>query len=79
VARRPKYTQLYDNDTVEIRRGREFVRQCCDCGLVHAYNYKIIYDKRGKPQIQYKVRRDKRATAAVRKRASLKGLVIPNG
>ena len=43
--------------------------QCCDCGLVHAVDFRIVkYGKRRK--IEWRMFRDNRATAAVRRKKS---------
>lgn len=36
---------------------------CCDCSLVHEYRFRIIGDK-----IEFKVRADRRSTAAFRRK-----------
>ena len=40
--------------------------QCCDCGLVHRFEFRYILTKRG-ITIQFRGSRDQRATAAVRR------------
>ena len=39
-----------------------FREQCCDCGLVHRLDFRIV-----EGQIEFRTRRDDRATAAVRR------------
>lgn len=39
---------------------------CCDCNLVHHIKFKII-EHRGKPRIIFRVARNNRATAAMRR------------
>ncbi len=41
---------------------RKFKEQCCDCGLVHTVDFRVH-----KGEIQFRVSRDERATAAVRR------------
>jgi hypothetical protein len=43
-------------------RRRNFREQCCDCGLVHRLDFRIV---RGR--IEFRTRRDDRATAAARR------------
>lgn len=39
---------------------------CCDCSLVHSIAFRVRIIK-GKPQLQWKVDRNNRATAALRR------------
>ncbi len=56
-----KYVQRYDGDEFEIRwKGHKI--QCCDCGLVHVLNFRVI-----KGKLFVHVTMDKRATAASRR------------
>jgi hypothetical protein len=43
-------------------RMRNFREQCCDCGLIHRLDFRIVDDK-----VEFRTRRDDRATAAVRR------------
>ncbi len=46
---------------------------CCDCGLVHLFNFRILDAKTGKimkgMKVQFQIYRHVRATAAVRRKA----------
>jgi len=46
---------------------------CCDCGLVHLFNFRVLNSKTGKVlnnvTVQFQVYRHVRATAAVRRKA----------
>jgi hypothetical protein len=42
---------------------RDYTFECCDCGLVHRMDFRIV----GGKQIQFRVDRDNRATAAHRR------------
>ena len=44
---------------------------CCDCSLVHSIDYRVKFVK-GKPQLQWKVDRNNRATAALRRHTKRK-------
>ena len=57
-----KYTQLYDGDSIEFESGENWNLQCCDCGLVHRFDFKI-----NKKKMTVTLRRDKRRTSAVRR------------
>lgn len=46
---------------------RNFISGCCDCGLVHAMDFRI---KEGR--IQFRVRRDERRTGQQRRRRKIK-------
>ena len=43
-------------------RLRNFREQCCDCGLIHRLDFKIVDGR-----IEFRTRRDDRATAAARR------------
>jgi uncharacterized Zn finger protein len=61
-----KYIQVYDGEWVQpVMRG--YLMRCCDCGLVHKTDFRIAMTKRGKPIIQFRVRRDRPKTAATRR------------
>lgn len=51
------------------RRG--FRMQCCDCGLVHVVDFRLIPWGRGR-KILLRMFRDKRATSAARRRTTKK-------
>ena len=55
------YHQMIDGVWLGVPK-RGFKEQCCDCGLVHKLNFRIV---NGKLEIQ--VYRDERATSAVRR------------
>jgi hypothetical protein len=44
-------------------RKRNFREQCCDCGLIHRLDFRIV-----EGAIEFRTRRDERATAAARRR-----------
>ena len=64
-------------------RLRNFREQCCDCGLIHRLDFRIVDELRAagaarsskskrarrtsKPCIEFRTRRDDRATAAARR------------
>lgn len=56
------YIQIYDEEWYGYSRTNNRV-MCCDCGLVHIVDFRITGH-----QIQERVRRDKKATAAARRR-----------
>jgi len=60
-----KYKKQFDGDWIQpIRRGYKL--RCCDCGLVHKINFRLIKGRRGL-KIQFQPFRDERATAGVRR------------
>ena len=59
--------QRFDNEWVDVTCERSV--QCCDCGLVHREDYRIIESETGDHIIRQAIR-DNRATAA--RRRSLK-------
>jgi hypothetical protein len=48
-----------------VRRGYKMA--CCDCGLVHTLNFRLVKNGRG-AFIQFQAFRDEKATKLVRKR-----------
>jgi len=49
-----------------IRKGYKLA--CCDCGLVHKTQFRIVTDQQGRKRIQFRVWLDNRATAAMRRK-----------
>jgi hypothetical protein len=45
-------------------RLRNFREQCCDCGLIHRLDFRLVGGR-----IEFRTRRDNRATAAARRRS----------
>jgi hypothetical protein len=59
------YEQPKRNEWVQpIRKGYKMA--CCDCGLVHEMDFRIVRGK-GWESIQFRVRRNNRATAGIRR------------
>lgn len=55
-----KYDNIKDNEwQTPIYRGYKII--CCDCGLVHKVDFRYDFG-----QIQFRVKRDNRATARAR-------------
>ena len=54
-------------------RMRDFREQCCDCGLIHRLDFRIVDGRKGTRarlrgiKVEFRTRRDDRATAAVRR------------
>lgn len=59
-----KYEQAYDGEWFELP-AREFWQQCCDCGLVHRWQFRIV--RRGwRFAIRIRLWREPRATGGAR-------------
>ena len=58
-----KYQQIYDGDWIRPRR-KGYREMCCDCGLVHRLDFRIVDGG----HIEYRTFVDKRATAAARRK-----------
>lgn len=56
-----RYPKVNDGEWVQPRR-RGYKMACCDCGLVHRLNFRIVNGR-----IQFQASRDNRATGAVRR------------
>lgn len=50
-----------------MRKGYQMA--CCDCGLVHSVDFRLIRYGNGRHKIQLRAFRDEKATADLRKRA----------
>lgn len=65
------YMQIDEGVWIEPTHGK-FVSQCCDCALVHVYDFAVIDRNTREPlvgvQVQFKVKRDNRRTAASRRK-----------
>jgi hypothetical protein len=68
------YFQIEENEWFEPPHGI-FFDQCCDCGLVHKMKFAVIDKRTRKPvkyvQVQFKLSRDERKTAASRRKLKL--------
>ena len=60
-----KYKYEKENGWVQPIR-KKYRLMCCDCGLVHEMDFRLIKTKRGST-IQFRVRRNERATWASRR------------
>lgn len=62
-----KYKQQFDGDWITPRmRGYRIL--CCDCGLAHVLDFKVVPHARGH-KVMFRASRHVRATAAARRRA----------
>lgn len=68
---RPTYRRLEDDSWVSPRR-RGFRLACCDCGLIHVLNFRLVPTLNGGRKIQFQAFRDNRATAAHRRGRSMR-------
>jgi hypothetical protein len=61
-----RYPKIQAGEWVQpVRRGYRMA--CCDCGLVHALNFRLVRYGNGKHKIRFQAFRDERATAAMRR------------
>jgi hypothetical protein len=76
MARRISYDVIGYGEWIRPRM-RDFREQCCDCGLIHRLDFRIVDDGRGgtkgrsrrslRLRVEVRTRRDDRATAAARR------------
>lgn len=60
-----RYKKVQAGEWVQpIRKG--YKMRCCDCGLVHRLNFRLVKHGLGH-KIQFNADRDERATAAIRR------------
>ena len=62
------YNQRYDGEWVDVTEERFYA--CCDCGLVHRYEHRILGGR-----ILRRVFRDRRATANRRRTTDVKASI----
>lgn len=67
VKKKVRYEQLHDGEWFAPKR-KAFREQCCDCGLIHLWHFKLVTLANGSKQILAKAIRDNRATAQARKK-----------
>jgi hypothetical protein len=73
MPKRLRYDVVEYGEWIRPRR-QNFREQCCDCGLIHRLDFRIVDARDGAPArgrglaIEIRTRRDDRATAAVRRR-----------
>lgn len=53
------YDDVLDGEWVRPKR-RGYKMKCCDCGLVHRFNFRIVKDTAGRSIIQYQASREDR-------------------
>jgi len=59
--KRHRYPVLVDGEWTRPRM-RGFREQCCDCGLIHRIDFRIVDGS-----VEFRATRDERATAAARR------------
>jgi hypothetical protein len=64
------YSQLAEGEW-ETPPRKAYWMACCDCGLTHRMNFRLVKGKRGKI-IQFRVFRDERATGQIRRHSQKK-------
>ena len=52
-----------------IRKGYKLA--CCDCSLVHDMDFRVVKYGNGKHKVQFRVRRNNRSTAVMRRHMGL--------
>jgi len=66
----PKYKRAIDGEWIQPRR-RGYKLMCCDCGLVHVLNFRLVPRRRGHGRsIQFQAFRNERSTALSRRAKS---------
>lgn len=61
-----RYPIMKDGEWIHPLKGHRMA--CCDCGLVHVMQFKIVKDAKGRrTRIVFAASRDNRATAAMRR------------
>lgn len=62
--KRKKYQQVYEDEWSRcLTKNAKFA--CCDCGLTHSFDFRRV--KGRKDIIEFKVRKDNRATGQIRR------------
>lgn len=67
----PGYQKVAKDEWVQPKM-TQYRAACCDCGLVHQIQFRVLDTKTGKPvkgvKVQFQVSRHNRATAAIRRK-----------
>lgn len=66
----PSYPKLKDGEWLRPKHSG-FREQCCDCGLVHRWDFRIV-----EGGVEFRVYRDERATAAARRPLKKRVLIV---
>lgn len=54
-----RYIPIKDGEWIQpVRKG--YRMKCCDCGLVHIFNFRLIKDSIGRAKIQFQAKRYER-------------------
>jgi len=69
-----KYYEMEEGEWITPQK-KGYRLQCCDCGLVHKIDFRIIDNEDGTKKIQFRAFRDYRATGQVRRHMKKKGKV----
>jgi hypothetical protein len=56
------YSPLHGNGKKNYRLA------CCDCGLVHEMQFRVMQDSRGRNSVIFRAKRNERATSAMRRK-----------
>lgn len=57
-----KYTQVYDGEWIEPTPQFGHKLACCDCGLIHTVNFRVV-----KGKVQFQAFRNNKATSGRRR------------
>jgi hypothetical protein len=72
MAKRVRYPVIAYGEWTRPRM-KNFREQCCDCGLIHRLDFRIVDNRKERRapvrdlKIEFRTRRDERATAAARR------------
>lgn len=65
----PAFVQAFDAEWIQPKR-KGWLMACCDCGLVHSVDFRLVPHARGK-KVQLRPTRDEAATKRYRKTRGL--------
>lgn len=66
-----RYEQVFDGEWVRPWPQKGHRSACCDCGLVHSFDFRIAKED-GRQYVEWRVYRLNKPTAARRKRLGIK-------
>ncbi len=67
MAAKSEYLHVTAGEWIRVPM-KNYREQCCDCGLVHKMNFRIVQDKRGHNKVEIQAFRDGPATGGARRR-----------
>lgn len=66
-----KFKIAKDNEWIHPKQ-KGYLMSCCDCGLVHWLDFRVVHDKKGNLETEFRARRAPKYTSAQRKKNGIR-------